>query len=86
MKANDPAKYTMYVYAIDHACYVTDLPSGKLSDLNGTIEVDMNKPLNFIELGLDIKTSNQYLKITGTDKMLVVKSVYVLENELQTKK
>ena len=43
------------------------------------------KPENnptFDDLGLDIINSNQYFKIEGTDKMLVVKSIWVLDNEL----
>ena len=76
----------MYVYAVDKACYVSDLPKGKEAKLDGAINVDISKPLNFIDLGLDIKSVNQYFKINGTDKMLVVKSEFVLNNELKNNK
>lgn len=82
MKANEPGKYAMYVYALDHACYISDLPKGKEAKLTGSMNVDMTNPLNFVEMGLDIKSENQYFRINGTEKMLVVKSEYVLNNEL----
>jgi hypothetical protein len=86
MRKNEPKKYEMYVYALDHGCYIADLPMGKESELSGTVNVDMTKPLNYIDLGLEIKGSNQYFRIAGTEKMLVLKSEWVLNNELQTKK
>ena len=86
MKKNDSAKYVMYVYAVDKACYVSDLPKGKEAKLDGVINADISKPLNFIDLGLDIKSVNQYYKINGTDKMLVVKSEFILNNELKNNK
>jgi hypothetical protein len=85
MKQNDPAKLTMLNYALDHACYITEVPKGKESGLNGVIEMNMNEPIDFIALGLEIQKTNQYLRIKGTDKVLVVKSEWVLTNEMQNK-
>ena len=82
----NPANYKMLVYALDNACYVTDLPKGKADALTGTIDLDTSKKLSFIDLGLEIKKVNQYFGINGTNKMLVVKSESVLNNELTTKK
>lgn len=85
MMEKDPQQYKLLVYACDHACYITDLPNGKSSELSGTLNVDLSKPLDFIALGLEIKNVNQYFRINGTDKMLVVKSEWVLNNELSTR-
>ncbi len=86
LKQNDPEKLTLLTYALDHACYITDFPKGKESGLNGVIEMNTNEPIDFIALGLEIQKTNQYLRITGTDKILVVKSEWVLTNEMQNNK
>ncbi len=85
LKQNDPAKLTLLNYALDHACYITDVPKGKESGLNGVIEMNVNEPIDFIALDLEIQKTNQYLRIAGTDKVLVVKSEWVLTNEMQNK-
>ena len=85
MKQNDPAKLTMLNYALDHACYIIEVPKGKESELNGAIDMNTSEKVDFIALGLDIQKTNQYLRIKGTDKVLVVKSEWVLTNEMQNK-
>lgn len=80
MEQNDPKSLNRYEYALDHAMYVTDIPSGKSADLQ---VITLNgEGQTFADLGLDIINSNQYFKIEGTDKMLVVKSIWVLDNEM----
>ena len=85
MIAKNPKRYNMLVYALDNACYLTAKPSGKDLSLP-TITCNSNQKLNFIDLGLDITNQNQYFLVEGTDKMLVVKSEWVLMNEITTKK
>ncbi len=85
LKQNNPSKLTLLNYALDHACYITDVPKGKESGLNGVIEMNVNEPIDFMALGLEIQKTNQYLRIAGTDKVLVVKSEWVLTNEMQNK-
>lgn len=85
MISKNPERYKMLLYALDNACYVTGKPVGKDLSLQ-TITCDPNQALNFIDLGLDIINQNQYFLIEGTDKMLVVKSEWVLTNEMTTKK
>lgn len=85
MQKEDPAHYKMLVYALDNACYTSEFPKDKASVLTQSIVLDPNKPLNFIDLGLEIKKENQYIKIEGTSKILVVKSEWVLNNELSKK-
>lgn len=82
---NSPEKYNMLVYALDHACYIADLPEGKQADLK-TIQLSSLQDLNYISLGLEIEASNQYYRIQGENKMLVVKSTWVLNNELNNLK
>jgi len=85
MKQNDPEKLTMLNYALDHACYIIEVPKGKESELNGAIDMNTSEKVDFIALGLDIQKTNQYLRIKGTDKVLVVKSEWVLTSEMQNK-
>ena len=70
-------------YALTNGVYITTLPKKETSEikvLNVSSEIK-----NFTDVGLRIENQNQYFKITGTDKMLVVKSKYVLQNELKNK-
>ncbi|MFM8243758.1 MAG: hypothetical protein ACKN86_13215 [Crocinitomicaceae bacterium] len=70
-------------YALNNGFYITALPSKESSDikkLNVTTEIK-----KFTDLGLRIENQNQYFNIVGTDKMLVMKSKYVLQNELNNK-
>jgi hypothetical protein len=86
MIKENPTDYQLLVYALDNACYITDMPSGKDEELDGSVSLDLSKEFTYLDLGLEIKNSNQYLRINGTNKMLVVKSEWVLNNELKTKK
>jgi hypothetical protein len=76
----------MLVYALDHAYYITVRPSGKTEGIEQERALVIGNDSNFISLGLDILNRNQYIPLSGTDKMLVVKSEWVLMNELKTKK
>jgi hypothetical protein len=84
INSEDPSKINMLNYALDNACYITQAPSGKtIDDLQSIQLKNSGKNICFAELGLKILNQNQYLLIQGTDKMLVVKSEFVLKNELQ---
>lgn len=80
-QTSSPEKLAMYTYALDNGCYTAELPTGKSIVLT-EISIDMMEELNFITLGLNIEKQNQYFKITGQEKMLVVKSEWVLNHEL----
>lgn len=71
-------------YALENAVYITEIPSKNAIELK-TISVPLTI-LKFTDTGLKIENQNQYFRIEGTDKMMVVKSNYVLQNELKTKK
>ena len=70
-------------YALTNGFYITTLPSKEstyIKKLNVTTEIK-----KYTDIGLRIENQNQYFNIVGTDKMLVVKSKYVLQNELKNK-
>lgn len=71
-------------YGINNAVYLIDLPSEKEINLP-EIELTENT-LKYTDLGLKILRENQYYKIKNSNSMLVVKSQYVLNNELIHKK
>lgn len=79
MKDN-PSEIRILNYALDNGLYVTDHASSKA--IVPSIEVDPDNLPNFLELGLMISDQNQYFNIKGQDKMLVLKSRWVLNNEL----
>ncbi len=83
MIQKSPEKYKALVYGLENATYITDFPKGK--EVEKSISLPSGE-FNYIDLGLKIKNTNQYFKVTGTNKILVVKSFYVLENEIKTKK
>ena len=86
IKNENPEKYSILVYALDHAFYVTTRPAGKTEGVEEERAMDLSEGSNYIDLGLEILNRNQYIPLSGTDKMLVVKSEWVLNNELKTKK
>jgi hypothetical protein len=85
-KTNKPEYYRMLVYALDNACYITSVPEGKEFKEDGIVSIDPKSNPSFIEIGTRIKNQNQYFLIKNTNKMLVVKSEWVLNNELTRKK
>lgn len=84
MQKSQPEHYAMLVYALDNALYTVEAPKEKNIQFL-SITLDQTKPYDFISLGLAIKKQNQYFLIEGTHKVLVVKSEWVLNNEMKTK-
>ena len=68
-------------YALSSALYTTALPDKNYSAFKSITVLPSIK--KFTDASLRIENQNQYFIITGTDKMLVVKSKYVLQNELK---
>ena len=79
-----PEKYDLLVYAIDHAIYTADFPTEKKDNISKEIEVPLGD-YTYLDLGIKIENLNQFYRIKGTNKILVVKSFYVLNNEIITK-
>ncbi len=86
MQKENPAQFNMLNYALDNALYVIDMPKEKMSEIQKTITYDSKKKATFIELGLTIQKENQYFKINGSEKVLVVKSEWMLLNELNSRR
>jgi len=86
MQKENPAQLKMLNYALDNALYVIDMPKEKMSEIQKSITYDLKKKATFLELGLTIQKENQYLKINGLDKVLVVKSEWMLLNELNSRR
>ena len=86
IQTEKPADMKVLAYALENACYFSDAPKGK--DLAGiqSIKLTGTEVPCYVDLGLKILDQNQYFMIEGTSKMLVVKSKWVLNHELQNKK
>lgn len=81
IKKESPADYRMLIYAVDHAVYKANY-EGKEGDSFKTITLEGEDLPSFTELNLEILDQNQYFKINGENKLLVVKSKWVLNHEL----
>lgn len=90
LKANDLKEYNLLSHALENGTYVTKAPEGKTEGFTQSINWSLSEQPTFLELsdqfGIKLENFNQYIRINGTDKMVVVKSRYVLENELLNKK
>lgn len=81
--SEQPEMVSILNYAVDHACYITNAPSGKSIDDFETINWDSEAVPSFTDLKKKIEKQNQYFLISGTNKMLVIKSEWVLKNEME---
>ena len=80
----DTDQYEFLEYALDNAIYVANYDCSKGGNFT-SISVDVDAIPSFIELGIDISDRNQYFKIEGEEKLLVVKSAVVLKYEMKKK-
>ena len=85
MIQNNPEKYDLLIYAIDNAIYTADYPTEKKVDISKEISIPQDE-YTYLDLGIKIEDLNQFYKIKGTNKILVVKSFYVLNNEIKMKR
>lgn len=83
MLQSSPEEYQILVYGLDNAIYYTNYPDEKSPEL-----ATMDRPKDnatFLDLGLELKDVNQYFKLNGENQVLVVKSKWVLNHELNKK-
>ncbi len=80
MISTNPERYQLLVSSIGNATAVMDFPKGKDAKIQQEISLPSGD-YTYLDLKLKISESNQYYKITGSDKVLMVKSFFVLENE-----
>ena len=77
----------LYAYAIEHACYLIDVPQGK--DVSGfpTVKViGETVPLDFTYYHFKLTDRTQYFQIEGSTRILAVKSKNVLSLEMKNQK
>lgn len=96
LSQNNSNEIKLLNYAIDHACYIVKKPPlekiSKTSAEGSTIKLAFieikNQPyldlkkMKFTDLQLKITDRNQYFLIKDSNQMLVVKSKWVLQNEI----
>ncbi len=81
LEINDPQKLELLTYALDNGMYVTENTGDKGVQLT---EIDVpENAISYTDLKLKITDQNQYFKVKGKDAILVVKSFWVLNNELE---
>jgi hypothetical protein len=79
----DGDKYAVLCYAIDHAIYMIDAPKDK--DVSAFPEIVINKDElpTFTDLTIKISDRSQYFRVAGQNKLLIVKSMCVLQLEMK---
>lgn len=85
IKETDALQYKALVYGLENATYITSIPKEKKINNLKTIKLPEGQ-YTYASLGLKIEELSQFFQIVGTDKMLIVKSIHVLKNELENKK
>jgi hypothetical protein len=81
-----PELFQILNYALDNACYITNATGKDYSSLTSIDLANTETAPCFAELGLKIIDQNQYFRINGTEKLLVVKSQIVLSYEMKNAK
>lgn len=83
LKTNAPDKLRLMTYALDHGMYIAESGNTKGASLPEIAAPQEGQ--TYLDLGLEISDVNQYFQIAGENRILVVKSFWVLNNELETK-
>ena len=76
----------MQAYAAKKGTYIIARPQGKDLTTDGEITLEKAKLVDPTAMGIKITSRTQYFGITGTTDLLVVKSTWVLDNEMKTAK
>lgn len=87
LEDSNPAKFEFINYCIEHAFYVSDLPTEKMQSKNdqiGLISIENIEHINFFALNLNLIQDNyQFFAIEGHNKLLVIKSIDHITKEMQ---
>ena len=81
IKNTDPEHYEVLVYAIDHGTYLSEYNEAKHGQLNLKELPRIESLPYFTDLNLKIEAFNQYFYAPKLDKIVVVKSEWVLNFE-----
>ena len=80
-------KLSILDYGLLNSCYLTPIPAGKDIGKFPKIEISGDeKQIRFTDLGLKIQDNTQYFQVANKNKILVVKSIYVLTLEKNNNK
>jgi hypothetical protein len=85
IKSHDPQKYDLLIYAIDHATYLSVFDQEKHGSLNLKELPDLTGLPFFTDLKVKIKDQNQYFYAPQLNRIVVVKSEWVLNHEKNKK-
>ncbi len=76
-------------YTANNAFVITEFPKEKVGNTQrySTIELNLEKVDDFYDLNIEMKENDfQYFRISGTDKMLIIKSKSIVKREFEAKK
>jgi hypothetical protein len=76
----------MEAYAVKNGTYIIARPDGKKITPDGEITLEKAKLVDPKAMGIKIIDKTQYYSITGTTDLLVVKSTWILDNQMKTAK
>lgn len=86
IKKSEPEKYNLLVYAVEHGTYLGEFDAEKHGQLNlKELSELTSKPL-FTDLHVKIQSYNQYFYAPKMNKIVIVKSEWVLNNEKSKQK
>lgn len=80
IRSKSAENYNALIYGLDHGIDFIELSSEKPNPAKRTITVPSGA-YNYIDLGLKIENQNQYFQIEGTNKLILLKSFWVLNYE-----
>lgn len=86
IKNTNPEQYDVLVYAINHGTYVSEYSEEKHGPLNLKELPSIESLPSFTDLNLKIEAFNQYFYAPKLDKIVVVKSEWVLNFEKSKEK
>lgn len=77
----NPEELKIITYALDNGMYIANYSAEK-----GDVFPEIERPkknATYLDLNLEILEENQYFKIVGEDKMLIVKSKWLIKNDMK---
>jgi hypothetical protein len=86
LKNAEPEKYEILIYALDHGTYVSEYNLEKHGQLKLKELPNIDKIPSFTDLNVKIESFNQYFYAPKLNKMVVVKSEWVLNFEKSKEK
>lgn len=83
LETTNPEELSLITYALDNGMYIGNYSAEKEGAYKEIDRPEINQ--TYMDLNFQILDRNQYFKIKGEEKVLVVKSKGVLMNELKNK-